>query len=143
MNARILSKNGLKLVHLNRRRAIHERCLDCVGRYSHEVKTCEFDDCPLHPFRSGVGKQDARDRSRAIKDYCKWCTDGKISACSSLLCPLYPFKKSGLDGIKNAFFYPEKHHIGSDFNSSKGKAVLTPLAHEHEEKKSAYVTKKR
>ncbi len=31
MNARILSKDGLKVVSLNRGKAIRERCLNCVG----------------------------------------------------------------------------------------------------------------
>ncbi len=139
-----MSKDGgFNSVNLNRRKAIHERCLNCVGWYSHEVKTCDFDDCSLHRFRRGVGKQDAKDRSRAIKDYCKWCTDGKMSACSSPLCPLYPFRKSGAEHLEETLFFPEKHHIGRDFNPSKGKAVLTPFPHEREEKESAYVTKKR
>jgi hypothetical protein len=126
MNAQILSKDGVKVVKLNRRRAIHARCLDCVGWQSHEVKECDIGDCPLHPFRSGTGKQNAKNRSRAIRDYCRWCTDGKVSACSSPLCPLYPFKKSGVESAEKTLFFREKHDIESDFNPSEGKAVQNP-----------------
>lgn len=34
-------------------RAIREKCLDCSGGSSNEVKTCEVRDCPLWKFRSG------------------------------------------------------------------------------------------
>ncbi len=121
MNATILSKDGLKLVNLNRRKAIHERCLNCVGWYSHDVKNCEFDDCPLHPFRSGTGKQSAKARSRAIKAYCKWCTNGKVSACGFPLCTLYLFRKSGVRDAEKVSFFREKHDIGRNFSTSRGK----------------------
>lgn len=95
MKATILSKNGLKTIELNRRKAIHERCLNCVGWESHRVSNCEIDTCSLYPFRSGDGKQTPKARSQAIKEYCRECTDGKIRDCASEDCPLYLFRRSG------------------------------------------------
>ena len=34
-------------------RAIREKCLDCCCGSAGEVKLCEIQDCPLHPFRFG------------------------------------------------------------------------------------------
>ncbi len=94
MNARILSKDGLKAITLNRRKAIHERCLNCVGWYSHDVNDCDFDDCALHPFRTGTGQQNAKSRLQAIREHCLWCMDGQraeVSQCLSTTCALHAF----------------------------------------------------
>lgn len=34
-------------------RAIREKCLDCCGGSSNEVKLCPVSRCPLHAFRTG------------------------------------------------------------------------------------------
>ena len=34
-------------------KAIRRRCLDCSGGSQAEVRTCECETCPLHPFRMG------------------------------------------------------------------------------------------
>lgn len=92
----IMSKNGTKTINLNRRIALHERCLNCVAWESHGVTKCEDVECDLYPFRSGNGKQSPRERSRAIKRYCKeWCSNGKVRYCGAKLCPLFSYIKSG------------------------------------------------
>ena len=101
MKVNILRKNGLEIVDLNRRKAIRERCLNCTGWNYKEVTECNFsNDCPLHPFRSGEGKQNSKDRTQAIRDYCLWCMNGQrseIAKCSSPDCPLYPYRKYRTD----------------------------------------------
>jgi len=61
-------KNGQKEIDLNRRKAIRERCLNCTGWSYKMVKECPCNDCPLHPYRSGQGKQNAKKRFVAIKN---------------------------------------------------------------------------
>lgn len=95
MNATIMSKDGIKTVKLNRRKAIHERCLNCVGWESHRVNSCGIVDCSLHPFRSGNGKQSPKERSQAIKQYCRECTNDNIRYCASEHCPLFSYRRSG------------------------------------------------
>jgi len=34
-------------------RAIREKCIDCSGGSTKEVKLCVIPDCPLYPFRLG------------------------------------------------------------------------------------------
>ena len=86
MKVSILGKNGLKVVDLNRRKAIRERCLNCAGWSYKEVTKCEFDDCDLHPFRSGTGKQNPKNRSKAIRDYCLWCCAEQLMEVSKCPC---------------------------------------------------------
>jgi len=59
------------------------------------VQVCQHTGCTLHPFRSGQGKQNARNRDRAIKAYCRWCANsfGEVLHCPVTTCPLYPFRK--------------------------------------------------
>lgn len=96
MIAIIMSKHGLKKVNLNRRKAIHERCLNCVAWESHKVIDCEILDCSLYPYRTGEGKQSPKERSVAIKQYCKDCTNGKLRYCGSDTCPLFKYRKTGM-----------------------------------------------
>ena len=87
---------------LNRRKAIHQKCLNCSGWVPKEVSGCIFPECSLYPFRTGMGKQDSRARSQAIRDYCLRCTVGQVgevSKCPSLDCPLFVYRKGELDGI--------------------------------------------
>jgi len=110
----IMSKNGLKVVDLNRRKAIRERCLNCAGWSYKEVTNCEFDDCDLHPFRSGTGKQNAKARSKAIRDYCLWCCAGQlmeVSKCPSIDCSLFPYRKTKIERLVEIKSLPKNDHI--------------------------------
>jgi hypothetical protein len=124
MRATIMSKNGHKIVVLNRRRAIHERCLNCVGWYSHEVNNCEEAGCDLHPFRTGLGKQNAKDRSRAIRDFCQWCTNGQISLCNDSTCSLFAYRKSAVEEPENSLSVLKKHDIDGDLCREKQEADI-------------------
>jgi hypothetical protein len=95
MIAKVLTKNGVKEIDLNRRKAIRLKCLDCSGFEDIEVKNCAYQDCSLLHFRTGKGKQNAKDRDKAIKSYCMWCTIDQpyeITNCTSLDCALYIFR---------------------------------------------------
>ena len=97
MKVVMLGKNGPKVIDLNRRKAVRERCLNCAGWSQKEVTNCTFTDCPLYPFRSGQGKQNAKARSKAIKKYCLWCMigqHGEVSQCPSTDCSLFPYRKT-------------------------------------------------
>ena len=63
----VLGKNGQEVMNLNRRKAIRERCLNCVGWIPSEVRKCDCTDCALHPYRMGTGKQDAKERAVAVQ----------------------------------------------------------------------------
>jgi hypothetical protein len=60
------SAKGTTKSSLNRRAAIRERCLNCRGWERGEVTLCDSDDCSLHAFRMGTGKQNAVERGKAI-----------------------------------------------------------------------------
>jgi len=97
---KIAYKNLEKVVNINRRKAIRERCLNCSGWSRAEVQRCPNRNCTLFPFRKGAGKQDAVARNKAIRDYCLWCcVDKRIEMleCRAKDCPLFPFRKSSLD----------------------------------------------
>ena len=100
MKVRIQSKSGNKVIDLNRRRAIREKCLNCTGWSIKEVKECEFTDCPLYQFRSGQGKQDAIAREKAIRKFCLWCCADQIlevSKCPARDCSLFVYRKTKID----------------------------------------------
>ena len=114
MKIAIQHKHGLKIVNLNRRKAIRERCLNCSAWVSREVVNCSFTECSLLPFRSGQGKQNAKLRSKAIRDYCLWCmADNKaeVSKCTSPDCSLFPYRKSTIDRSAEIKSIPETGHI--------------------------------
>ncbi len=114
MKVEILGKNGPKIVDLNRRKGIREMCLNCVGWSCKEVTTCSFLNCPLHPFRSGQGKQNAKARLTAIRNYCLECKDiqsGEVSKCPAVSCPLFPFRKTLTDRSTEIQTLPKKSHI--------------------------------
>lgn len=48
-----ITKNGLVTKKLTASQAIRQKCLECCGWYTPEVKHCEAKDCALHPFRMG------------------------------------------------------------------------------------------
>lgn len=39
---------------ISRVKAIREKCLDCCGWESAEVRKCTAINCPIHPFRMGT-----------------------------------------------------------------------------------------
>ena len=105
---KILSPNGFKVIATNRRKAVREKCFNCMGWSYDAIGKCDNESyqqpCPLHPFRSGQGKQNAQERNRAIRDYCLWCMNdqpGEVSKCPSSLCPLFPYRQSQVDRSVN------------------------------------------
>jgi hypothetical protein len=95
--ANIQTKEGHEVKHLNRRKAIRERCLNCSAWIFSEVRQCPMTDCALYPFRMGTGRQDAKERNRAIRQYCLWCCCEQpleVSQCPAIDCPLYYFRNS-------------------------------------------------
>jgi hypothetical protein len=100
MKMKIQSKNGHKIININRRIAIHERCLNCSGWMPSSVRNCEHNDCDLYPYRSGKGKQDPKARAKAIRAFCLWCMNGQryeVSKCTGPDCSLFPFRQSRVD----------------------------------------------
>jgi len=101
MKVRIQTKNGLKVIQLNRRKAIREKCLNCSNWSSREVLNCKIKDCHLYPFRILTSKQNPKKRSKAIREYChKWCMEGQshqVKICPSKDCSLFPFRQSKVD----------------------------------------------
>jgi hypothetical protein len=87
---------------LNRRKAIRWKCVDCsAGSYS-EVRNCTFTDCPLHPYRSGQGKQNPKLRSKLIRAYCLWCMGdqiGEVWNCHLNECTLWSYRKYKTDTL--------------------------------------------
>ena len=97
---RIRSKRGHKVVDLNRRRAIRERCMNCSAWVAPDVVNCEMRDCQLFNYRMGTEKQDAKARAKAILGYCSWCSpenELEKSKCVSFDCPLWAYRKSSVD----------------------------------------------
>jgi hypothetical protein len=96
----IIGKNGHALVNINRRKAIHEKCLNCAGWLHKEVTNCFHEGCELYLFRTGKGPQIAADRSRSIRAYCLACCNGQVgevSKCPCLECPLYLYRMGSID----------------------------------------------
>ena len=100
MKVSIQSKLGHRVVELNRRKAIHERCVNCAGWSSVEVGRCTEKECQLYPFRTGEGRQKPSQRAVAIREYCVWCCAGvayEVRRCVSRDCPLFPYRQSSVD----------------------------------------------
>jgi hypothetical protein len=118
MKVVIFGKNGLKEVDINRRKAIREKCLNCAGWFHKEITNCTFTGCPLFPFRSGQGKQNAKARSKAIRKYCLWCMNdqhGEISKCPSTDCSLFAYRKTKTDRSTEIKSLPKNSHIRAIF----------------------------
>jgi len=118
MKVLIMSKDGLEAINLNRRTAIHERCLNCACWHPKDVTDCSFVKCPLHPFRTERGKQDAKLRTKAIKGYCLWCAKGQVgevTKCPSKNCPLYIYRKGGLENAIKPTSFEKIDHIDDTF----------------------------
>ncbi len=96
---KIGKKQHTSEVKLNRRQAIRERCLNCSAGSTKDVAECPMTDCPLYPLRMGRGKQNPKDRNKAIMSYCRlWCSGNQIKEvrlCPSVDCPLHPFRLPG------------------------------------------------
>ena len=121
MKVQIQSKDGNKIVNLNRRKAIRERCLNCSGWVLKEGSNCEFVDCPLYPFRSGKGKQNPKKRKNAIRAYCRWCMCGQrseVSTCVSKDCPHYPYRMNGIDRSSKIESLTKNAHIEAVFEAT-------------------------
>ena len=126
MKMKILSKSGLKVVDLNRRKAIRERCLNCSAWVSREVLECSFLSCPLFQFRMGTEKQNPKRRKNAIRKYCLWCMTGQqseIGKCVSIHCPLFPFRQSSVDRSQEIASLSEKHHIETSFQAESSQGI--------------------
>lgn len=100
---------------MSRRTSIRKRCIDCSAGSHSDVQTCQHNTCPLHPYRMGIGKQDARTRDKAIKAYCAWCsiTRAEVLQCPVTTCPLHPYRKSKSDSTtRTAMFCNHQPHRG-------------------------------
>lgn len=109
-----MSKHGEKVVDLNRRKAIRERCLNCSAWFYPGVSSCAFTDCHLYSFRSGRGKQDSKIRAKAIRKYCLWCMNGQlseVSKCPSKDCPLFPYRQTKADRSTEIKSLTKNDHI--------------------------------
>lgn len=130
MIAKIRSKNGFKLVDLNRRKAIRQKCLDCSCWSHSEVRDCSSTDCYLHPFRMGKGKHDAKARAKAIRRHCLECcaeSPTEIRKCVSTTCPLFSYRRKQLDRSVNIALLSKKAHIEPLFETKtivKGQSPL-------------------
>lgn len=116
MRFMVLGKNGPEIMNLNRRQAIRERCLNCVGWIPGEVRNCDFTWCALHPYRMGNGRQDPRKRSQAIRNYCLQCCNDQpieVRLCPCRDCSLYPFRLSRIDRSVEIPSEAEKQHIAA------------------------------
>jgi hypothetical protein len=115
MRTRIQSKDGTKIVKINRRRAIRENCLNCLAWIVREVSNCQDTDCPLYPYRLGKGPQNAKARAKAIRDYCLWCMNGNTSEVTTCIirdCPLFPYRQTKVDtSVEILPTMPKKVHI--------------------------------
>lgn len=106
MKAQIMEKDELETVDLNRRKAIHERCINCSGWFTKDVRDCNFTKCPLHPFKTGKGKQNSMARNKAILEYCRRCSNGQVgevTKCPSKNCPLHIYRNGQVNKNKPTF----------------------------------------
>ena len=121
MKVLIMSKDGLEAVNLNRRKAIHERCLICTCWIPKEVTGCTFKQCSLHHYSLGKGNQDAAKRQKAIRAYCRWCSNdqvGEVTKCPSNTCPLWIYRKCGLNKAINSPSFEKFDRIGGNFRTN-------------------------
>lgn len=91
-------KTHSETVRLNRRRSIREKCLNCSEWSTKDVQECPFGDCPLHPYRTGKGNQNPKQRDKAIRSYCLWCCNGQPSGVR-----LFPIEICAYFGLSEAF----------------------------------------
>lgn len=113
-----------KEAHINRRRSIRERCLDCTARSIKEITACPMKDCALYPYRLGKGKQNPQDRDKAIRAHCFYCCKEQtkeVRLCPSVDCPLYPYKPYGKNCLKAILL--QKNAIGEVVSKGRGKGA--------------------
>ena len=111
MKSKIQSKTGHKIINLNRRKAIREKCLNCSGWAYKEVEICPFTNCQLYPFRSKTSKQNPKARNKAIRQYCLWCCTNNqtdVSKCPARYCPLWAYRRGKLEINYEMLFLSEK-----------------------------------
>jgi hypothetical protein len=126
MKVNIMNKDGFKVVDLNRRKAIHEKCLNCSCWSSSEVTGCKFSDCLLWQYRTGRVKQNPKKRQQAVRSYCIWCMNGQtgeVSKCPSKNCPLFHFRGKGKEKAKNAALNPGFVHLEGVFKTDIGQGI--------------------
>ena len=114
MKAKIQSKTGHKIINLNRKKAIRERCLNCSGWSFKDVESCSIKNCQLYPYRMGRGRQDARARYKAIRRYCLWCSAdnrAELGNCPARDCPLWHYRKGPRERTLETLFLSEKRNI--------------------------------
>ncbi|MBC8177214.1 MAG: hypothetical protein ISR61_03510 [Desulfobacteraceae bacterium] len=117
MKVQVYKKGGFELVtkELNRRKAIRERCLNCLNWSPKAVAQCFANKCQLYPYRSGQGKQDAAARAKAIRGYClDFCCVGQpyeVQKCVSRYCPLFAYRHYKTDRSVECTQDAEKGHI--------------------------------
>ena len=84
-------------------RAIREKCLECVGWETAEVRRCTAtpDKCRLWPYRMGTGCDKEREakppsRTRAMRLECvEICMNGQptfVKDCPSVGCAIWPYR---------------------------------------------------
>lgn len=123
MKFKIRAKSSHKIISLNRRKAIRERCLNCVAWSPSEVANCTLKDCQIYPFRMGTGKQDAGKRDKAIREYCLWCCADQtfgVRKCQAFSCPLWAFRKASIDKSLELKNFTEKGHIDHSLELAMG-----------------------
>jgi hypothetical protein len=103
----IRTRDGFRVTHINRRRACRLACVECQGwsDSDREVRECDGKmldgtTCALVDFKKMTGPQSAAKRSKATKLFCLECMGGNssfISQCSSVYCPMYPYRNTRTD----------------------------------------------
>ena len=124
MKTQIIGKDRLKDVNLNRRKAIHLRCLNCSGWHPQEVTDCISNNCSLHPYRLGKGNQDATKRQKAIREYCLRCMNKQkveVTKCTSVNCSLFAYRKGSVNKSMPSFEKVDHRDgpLGRSINNSK------------------------
>lgn len=101
----IRTKTGLRVTHINRRRACRLACTECMGWESLTVDSCDgkmLDGsvCSLINFRDMNAPQNAKKRNTAIRSFCSECMGGyeaEVTRCTSFYCPLHPYRQTKTD----------------------------------------------
>ncbi|MBC8525623.1 MAG: hypothetical protein H8D22_01955 [Candidatus Cloacimonetes bacterium] len=67
-------------------KAIHHKCIDCIGGSAHDIRDCNIGKCPLFPYRFG---RNPREEDLAIPEF-NW----QGNKCKEQPYPGYPIKKN-------------------------------------------------
>jgi hypothetical protein len=60
----IIQKDGKhRTITLTRGKAIRQKCLECCGWYTPEVRECTNEDCALWPYRMGSETKSMRKKA--------------------------------------------------------------------------------